>query len=100
MISRALTSLTVDAIAGGAGASGTAGAGGVVFAALVALVAPVAVVALVAPASGAGGGTTKRWNKNSTRNERVIARRTLRSICELVIFLSGVWNRVVAVATE
>jgi hypothetical protein len=29
---------------------------------------------------GAGGGITNRWNRNNTRNESVMARRTRRSI--------------------
>jgi hypothetical protein len=85
-ISRALAWLTVDATvaAGATGATFTAGATGDADAEVPSGCVPAAGVGEDAVAlddgGGAGGGITKRWNKNSTRKESVIAKRTLRSI--------------------
>ena len=56
------------AVVAGAGAIGCAAVGGVVAGADALL------------GNGAGGGMTKRWKRNSTKNDNEIARRTLRSI--------------------
>jgi hypothetical protein len=84
-ISRALASLTVDATvaAGAIGATCAAGATGDAGAEVPSGCVPadgVGEAAVALDDAGGAGGMTKRWNKNSTRKESVIAKRTLRSI--------------------